>query len=106
MRLGEKTSLIFIFIMIFITVNIFITVIIIAIIITSENAINWENFNGCYLYYHFISVNIFIGPRSDHPCQQLTLADLDTQSNLDAYIGKFAEYAEYVDYAEYAEYAG
>ena len=44
MRLGEKTSLIFIFIMIFITVNIFITVIIIAIIITSENAINWEYF--------------------------------------------------------------
>ena len=46
---------------------------------------------------------VFIGPRSDHPCQQLTLADFDTQSNLDAYIGKFAEY---VDYAEYAEYAG
>ena len=44
MRLGEKTSLTFIFIIIFITVNIFITVIIIAIIITSENAINWEYF--------------------------------------------------------------
>ena len=48
---------------------------------------------------------VFIGPRSDHPCQQLTLADFDTQSNLDAYIEKFAEYAEYVDYAKYAEYA-
>ena len=60
---------------------------------------------------------VFIGPRSDHPCQELTdsgpcwelkeltLADFDTQSNLDAYIEKFAEYAEYVDYAKYAEYA-
>ena len=61
---------------------------------------------------------VFIGPRSDHPCQQLTdsgpcwesneltLADFDTQSNLDAYIGKFAEYVDYAEYAEYAEYAG
>ena len=28
-----------------------------------------------------------------------------TQSNLDTYVGKYAEYAGYAEYAEYAEYA-
>ena len=30
--------------------------------------------------------------------------DCDTQSNLDAYLVKYAEYAEFVEYAKYAEY--
>ena len=29
---------------------------------------------------------------------------LDTESNLDAYVGKYAKYAKYAEYAEYAEY--
>ena len=35
----------------------------------------------------------------------MTLADQDTQSNLHAYVLKYAKYAEFANYAKHAEYA-
>ena len=67
-------------------------------------------------------INIFIGPRSNHSLRmsvtnlvthklttfwnlnELTPADGDTQSYLEAYVVKYAKNAESAEYAQCAEY--